>query len=447
MPESMKVTHVVLSLDCGGLERVVLDLVREGRRLGQQVTGHHFFAFTLLRCSMSSAVESPEFLDDSTRPQPPLVRGAIEQIITFSDPYDYYHDRYQAYYGEALRNNMLETGGRFDRRSLVAWPNVVCGLRRVRYSSRLSGFGRIGRLFQRGADRLAAALHRSERPPAGMFHPLVGQYLFRLADGSERKVCIDSQDSGDLLSEPLLAWCDLYLKTNYWPSRTYPNKVKPLCNANPRLLGKFPQLHALRRIKPEYDVCFIVRVWGGKEETEGIEHNLRLLEAVARVRCRKYLLAYLVAGDVASYIRRLESQGISWTRKFMPLHQLWDLSARSRLNIIRLGMHACVPWRMMDLLAMGACPVLDQRPYTLWQQPLLEGENYLSLDVAVPPDQCLGRPQDYVAVTERVEAMVADAARTQHIQEKNAQYFDAYLTPEALGRHLCAAVLESRSEH
>ena len=29
-----RIAHVVLSLDVGGLERVVLDLVREGRRLG-----------------------------------------------------------------------------------------------------------------------------------------------------------------------------------------------------------------------------------------------------------------------------------------------------------------------------------------------------------------------------------------------------------------------------
>lgn len=34
----LRVVHVVLSLDCGGLERVVLDLVREGRRLGQDVS-------------------------------------------------------------------------------------------------------------------------------------------------------------------------------------------------------------------------------------------------------------------------------------------------------------------------------------------------------------------------------------------------------------------------
>jgi sugar transferase (PEP-CTERM/EpsH1 system associated) len=37
-PVSLKVAHVVLSLDCGGLERVVIDLVSEGHKLDQDVT-------------------------------------------------------------------------------------------------------------------------------------------------------------------------------------------------------------------------------------------------------------------------------------------------------------------------------------------------------------------------------------------------------------------------
>ncbi|HZU38638.1 MAG TPA: hypothetical protein VFA18_22115, partial [Gemmataceae bacterium] len=34
---NLRVAHVVLSMDVGGLERVVLDLVRQGQLLGQQV--------------------------------------------------------------------------------------------------------------------------------------------------------------------------------------------------------------------------------------------------------------------------------------------------------------------------------------------------------------------------------------------------------------------------
>jgi glycosyltransferase involved in cell wall biosynthesis len=38
MPHPIHVTHVVLSLDLGGLERIVIDLVGQGRRLGQRVS-------------------------------------------------------------------------------------------------------------------------------------------------------------------------------------------------------------------------------------------------------------------------------------------------------------------------------------------------------------------------------------------------------------------------
>src|SRR4051812_26215667 len=37
METPLRVMHVVLSMDVGGLERIVLDLTREGQRLGQQV--------------------------------------------------------------------------------------------------------------------------------------------------------------------------------------------------------------------------------------------------------------------------------------------------------------------------------------------------------------------------------------------------------------------------
>ena len=82
-------------------------------------------------------------------------------------------------------------------------------------------------------------------------------------------------------------------------------------------------------------------------------------------------------------------QGIAWTTDPLPLFDLWRLSAQSRLNVLRLGMHHCVPWRMMDVLAMGGCPVLDCDPYTLWPQPLERNQNYLSLDAAPPPGESL----------------------------------------------------------
>ncbi|MBS0266752.1 MAG: glycosyltransferase [Planctomycetes bacterium] len=38
MPQNLKVVHLVISLDCGGMERIVLDLIREGKKRGQIVS-------------------------------------------------------------------------------------------------------------------------------------------------------------------------------------------------------------------------------------------------------------------------------------------------------------------------------------------------------------------------------------------------------------------------
>ena len=384
--------------------------------------------------------DMPEAKDNS------LSGGAatIEQIITFPCPQDRCHDLFQMYYVEALRRHVIAEGGRFDQRSLSAFPRIVRSLNRVRNSTRLEQVGG-GRLIQRAASGLIHVLSGSRLPPSGIFHDAVGQYLFHLSDGGLRKVCIDSGDSGDIPSAPLLAWCDVYFKTNYWPSRVYDDKVKPLCNGNPLVLRGLGRLRSWRSVPSTYDFCFIVRVWGGRDDAEGIEHNLRLLEAVAKARCRKYLLAYLVAGDIAACGRRLERQGIPWTCQITPLEQLWEISARSRLNVIRLGMHGCIPWRMMDMLALGACPVLDQQPFTRWPQPLVEGEHYLSLGVTTPPGRWLGAAADYDAVTERMEAIVADETRTMHIREQTASYFDENLKPESLGQYLCRAVMDANS--
>src|SRR5262249_3822938 len=39
MADGLKVAHLVMSLDFGGLERIVVDLVREGQKRGQPVSG------------------------------------------------------------------------------------------------------------------------------------------------------------------------------------------------------------------------------------------------------------------------------------------------------------------------------------------------------------------------------------------------------------------------
>src|SRR5207249_4738414 len=146
---------------------------------------------------------------------------------------------------------------------------------------------RVNTLLLALGERLEGPL----RTPSGTFRPTVGQYLVFYGDGSVRHLCIDAGDPPEIASEELRAWSDVYLKTNYWSSRSYPANVRPMVNADPLMLGRLQALKRRRGTPKTIDLSFVVRVWGGGDGVEGIEHNLRLVEAVSRARCRKRLLA------------------------------------------------------------------------------------------------------------------------------------------------------------
>jgi hypothetical protein len=238
-----------------------------------------------------------------------------------------------------------------------------------------------------------------------------------------------------------MAMSDMYFKTNYWIERTYDNKVIPLYNCNPRLLGQLEKLRAMRARPARYDICFVVRVWGGKRDEEGVEHCVRLLEAVARARGRNFLLAYLVAGDIEKLGKRLRQSGIPSTTTLLPLYELWQVCAESRLNMVRLGMHQCVPWRMCDLLALGTCPVLDQNPKTLWPVPLREGEHYWTLNLHLACGQAVASNASYQAIPELLNAYLGLEDHAREMRRATAAYFDQNLEPERLGHQICETVL------
>ena len=94
-------------------------------------------------------------------------------------------------------------------------------------------------------------------------------------------------DLPELSNLELAAWSDVTFKTNFWPTVEYPANVRPLVNGDPSVLDRIPALRAARSTPKQYDLCCIMRVWGGREGLEGIEHNIRLLEAVKRARCAR----------------------------------------------------------------------------------------------------------------------------------------------------------------
>jgi hypothetical protein len=184
----------------------------------------------------------------------------------------------------------------------------------------------------------------------------------------------------------------------------------------------------------------VVRVWGGKDEVEGVEHNLRLIEAVNRAKGSKFLYAYLVAGDVQAAARRLEKQGIPCGTDPLPPKKLWQVSAASRLNVIRLGMHYCVPWRVTSAIAIGSGMVLDRAPFTRWPEPLVEGEHFLALGAETGVDQPLATDEQYASIPTKIDAWLADGDLAARIARNNGAYYDRHLAPARVGEHFMKTV-------
>jgi hypothetical protein len=361
------------------------------------------------------------------------VDETVRSVTAFTHPYDRW-DRYQTYYREGLRRAAATRGIAFATVPVTRAPRVLGAAKHVRdrYVARLPGTTAVS-LLDRGAQVLEG--HQPLRTPSSLFHDAVGQYLVETVDGVVRRVCIDAADYPTLPCEELTAWSDVYFKANLWPSRSYPANVLPIVNGDPTILRRLPVLRALRSEEKRRDLCFIVRVWGGSDKLEGIEHSLRLLEAVKRTRCTMTILAYLVAGDIEGNARRLSRAGIPSTTRGVRAKALWQSMAESRINVVRLGMHHCIPWRVAGSLAIGACLALDQEPPATWPTPLEESTNFLNLD-APTLDSSVADAERYSEIPDRLEEWLSRDDLLEHIADSNAQYFDRFVDPRQIGEHI-----------
>jgi hypothetical protein len=265
--------------------------------------------------------------------------------------------------------------------------------------------------------------------------PSVGVYRLTTDRHEELRVCIDANDSRTI-SDDAAASCDIYFKSNYWPSCHYPSHVLPLPNMNPLVGRNLAFFRSLREARKERDLFAFFRVWGGSNDTDAVEHNMALLEALSKVKCNSYILAYLVAGNIPSLGKRLDGLGIPWTTKPMSTRELWKRAAGSRLNIVRMGMHQCSPWRMIDILALGGVPVVDYTPTTAWPEPLVEGKHYLNLNF-LP-----GQEKRTSGVAGAIEFWLQDNSLLLSVSRDTANYFDHYLEPEMLGNSILRSVDE-----
>jgi hypothetical protein len=272
----------------------------------------------------------------------------------------------------------------------------------------------------------------------------VGQYIFHLRDGGVRKVAIDAHDHRNIRSQAIYDWCDMYFKSNLWPSVDYGSKVLPIPTGNAGItLENCRFLRGLRGVKKEFDLLFVGRIWAGGDAN--VEHNLRLFESLAKVKCKSKLLAVVFNFDKKSedYLnikRRLDHAGVEWTENQVGYGELMRLSAMSKLVLIRAGISGCIAWRMVDMLAIGACLVLDRDPFPAWPVPLKKGTNFFSLGTRITEDCRPAPEEDYKSIASKAELLLRNAEIFKGISYNNSQYFDKNAHPLRMVEYILKSI-------
>ena len=272
----------------------------------------------------------------------------------------------------------------------------------------------------------------------------VGQYIFQIKSGREIKVAIDAHDHRNIRSQDIYDWCDIYFKSNRWPSVDYGHKVLPIPTGNAGItLENCRFLRGLRGVKKEFDLLFVGRIWAGGDAN--VEHNLRLFESLAKVKCKSKLLAVVFNFDKKSedYLnikRRLDHAGVEWTENQVGYGELMRLSAMSKLVLIRAGISGCIAWRMVDMLAIGACLVLDRDPFPAWPVPLKEGTNFFSLGTRITEDCRPAPEEDYKSIASKAELLLRNAKIFKGISYNNSQYFDKNAHPLRMVEYILKSI-------
>jgi hypothetical protein len=364
----------------------------------------------------------------------------MKTIYYFQHPTDQNYQACQSYYVAGLRgylNKHPEIRLDFKIQSMQRFPLAsLPGLRILRRISR-SRLNRYSFLCKLLNDYIEKLSH--PHPPGNSYDQHVGQY--GLSDSRHHSThevgfLIDTHDKPEVRSPQLLEWGELYFKAQYWPGKEYPDRVRPIVRVSPFMSGRIELLRELRSAEKEWDIVHVSKIWGGRE------HNIRLFEALSKLRCRKYLYAVFAQESDKQYADRLDKAGVRWGFQALPIMDYWQLCASSRLAMVRTGKHGSVPWRVLELLAMGACPVFDHDPFPRWPVPLENGTNYLSLEIARPPDLSPGPVEDYERVPDMIGKILRNDQLLEQVRENNRHYFEKHASPSAVGEYIINTLVE-----
>lgn len=285
-----------------------------------------------------------------------------------------------------------------------------------------------------------------EDPFAGSHFTHTGQYVFHLKDGRCIRVAIDAHDHPATQDLKILDWADVYFKTNLWSNHPYPAKVRPIVTGNSMVnMDSVGYLKSVRKLPKKYDFLFVSRIYAGPGAN--VEHNLRLFEELAKIPCHSKIRAIFIGfqeGDPAlgDYRQRLEAAGVEATEAHFSFDELMRLSAESRICVIRAGIHSCITWRLLNMLAIGAAVVLDAKPFSSWPVPLEEGRNFLSLGLRITPDCGPAPSEDYEKITGKMEEFLKDNSNLQQIANNNLRYFDAHAHPMKVAEYVLTQLID-----
>ena len=168
------------------------------------------------------------------------------QITSLVRPYYRDYDWLQTYYSNAIKAYLAANTGRYIETSASRNHYILRLLWKIRKSYRLGRIIRNPKRIHQLLDTTARIIEGHIITPSSFFHGSVGQYIYQGFPSQQRKICIDVHDSGEISSNELVEWSDIYFKTNYWADLAYPEKVKPMVNGNPFILDHIGELRSLR---------------------------------------------------------------------------------------------------------------------------------------------------------------------------------------------------------
>jgi hypothetical protein len=98
---------------------------------------------------------------------------------------------------------------------------------------------------------------------------------------------------------------------------------------------------------------------------------------------------------------------------------------------------------MTDLLALGACTVLDQHPKTIWPAPLVPNQHFYSLNATTSNEEPVAPDSNYAMIPEVVEELLSRHDLQESMRRHSAEYFDRHLHPIQIGLQIHDLLQES----